>query len=79
MVDVYSKFQPDPNEQSVALPRAILLTLNQPAIPGETPAIPPVREDPPREIVTATGLMHASLLISLLAAFVAMLGKQWMN
>jgi len=63
----------------VALLRAILLTLNQSAIPGETPAVPPVQEDPPSEIVTVTGLMYASLLISLLAAFVAMLGKQWLN
>jgi len=57
----------------------ILLTLNQSAIPNETPTVPPVQESPPREIVTVTGLMYASLLISLLAAFVAMLGKQWLN
>ena len=31
------------------------------------------------EIVTSTGLLFASLLISLLAAFIAMLGKQWLN
>jgi hypothetical protein len=47
--------------------------------PGETPAVPPVQEHPPSEIVTVTCLMYASLLISLLAAFVAMLGKQWLN
>jgi len=63
----------------MALLRAILLTLNQSAIPGETPVIPPVQRDPPNEIVIATCLMYASLLISLLAAFVAMLGKQWLN
>ena len=79
VIDVHSKLQPDPNDQSAALLRAILLTLNQSAIPGETPTVPPVSEDPPSEIVTVTGLMYASLLISLLAAFVAMLGKQWLN
>ena len=63
----------------MALLRAILLTLNQSAIPGETPTVPPVQEDPSSEIITVTGLMYASLLISLLAAFVAMLGKQWLN
>jgi len=63
----------------VALLRAILLTLNQSAIPGETPTVPPAQEASLSEIVTATGLMYASLLISLLAAFVAMLGKQWLN
>jgi len=79
VIDVHSKLQPDPNEQSVALLRAILLTLNQSAIPGEAPTVPPAQEDSPSEIVTVTGLMYASLLISLLAAFVAMLGKQWLN
>ena len=79
VIDVHSQLQPDPNEQSAALLRIILLTLNQSAIPGETPVVPPVQGDPPSEIVTATGLMYASLLISLLAAFVAMLGKQWLN
>ena len=63
----------------MTLLRAILLTLNQSAIPGGTPTVPPSQEGPPNRIVTATGLMYASLLISLLAAFVAMLGKQWLN
>lgn len=63
----------------MALLRAILLTLNHSAIPNETPVVPPVQTDPPSEIVAATGLMYASLLISLLAAFFAMLGKQWLN
>ena len=79
VIDVQSKLQPDPNEQSAALLRAILLTLNQSAIPGENPSAPPIQEDPPHDIITVTGLMYASLLISLLAAFVAMLGKQWLN
>ena len=79
VIDVHSKLETNPNEQSVALLRAILLTLNRSAIPGETPAVPPVQEGPSSEIVTVTSLMYASLLISLLAAFVAMLGKQWLN
>ena len=79
IIDVHSNLQPDPNEQSAAILQAILLALNQPAIPGETPTVPPVQEDPASEIVTATCLMYASLLISLLAAFIAMLGKQWLN
>jgi len=50
--------------------------LNQSAIPGETPPVPSVQEDSPGEIVTITVIMYASLLISLLDAFIAMLGKQ---
>ena len=79
VIDTQSKLEPDPNEQSAALLRAILFTLKQSALPAETAAVPPIHEDPPGEIVTASGLMYASLLISLLAAFVAMLGKQWLN
>jgi hypothetical protein len=79
VIDVHSNLKPDPNEQSAALLRAILLTLNHTAIPGGTATVPPIQEDPPSEIITVTGLMYASLLISLLAAFVAMLGKQWLN
>jgi len=79
VIDVHSNLRPDPNEQSAALLRAILLTLNQSAIPGETPAVPPAQEGPPGETVIVTCLMYASLLISMLAALVAMLGKQWLN
>ncbi|KAF9642457.1 hypothetical protein BDM02DRAFT_3193194 [Thelephora ganbajun] len=70
------KLKSDPNRQSAALLRAILLTLNRTAILGETPVAPPIREHPSNEIVTITCLMYTSLLIFLLATFVAMLGKQ---
>jgi hypothetical protein len=70
-IDLHPILQPDPNEQS-----ATLLSLCQSAIPGEIPTVPPVQVDPPNEIITVTGLMYASLLISSLATFIAMLGKQ---
>ena len=79
VIAVQTNLQPDPNQQSVAILRLILLALNQSAILNESLAVPPVQGNPPTEIVTASGLMYASLLISLLAAFVAMLGKQWLN
>ena len=47
--------------------------------PDEEPAIPPAWGGPPQEIITTLDLLYASLLMSLLAAFVAMLGKQWLN
>ena len=37
------------------------------------------QSNPPSKIITATGLIYASLLISLLTAFIAMSGKQWLN
>ena len=79
LINVHPNFQPDPNEQSATLLRAILLTPNQSAVPGDTPAVPSVQGDSPSEIVTVACLMYASLMISLLGTFVAMLGKQWLN
>ena len=79
VIDINLNLQSDPNQESAILLRVIFLTLNQSAIPGETPAVPPTQEDPPGKIVTAACLMCASLLISSLAAFVAMPGKQWLD
>ena len=79
VIGVCLKLQPDHNERSAALLRAILFTPNQSVIPSETSVVPPEQGDPPNEIVAAIGLLYASLLISLLVAFVAMFGKQWLN
>ena len=79
VIDIHSNLQPVPNEKSATLLLAILLTLNQSAIPGETFTVPHIEEGPSTEIVTTACLMYASLFISLLAAFIAMLGRQWLN
>ena len=79
IIDIYKQLQPDTSDQSAALLRAILLTLNHSAIPNETHTVLAVQKYPPSEIVTVNCLLYASLLLSLLAAFVAMLGKQWLN
>jgi hypothetical protein len=79
VLDVQSKLQPDASERSEAYLRAILLSLNRSVAPNEDPAAPPAWNGPPTEIITTSDLLYASLLMSLLAAFVAMLGKQWVN
>jgi hypothetical protein len=79
VIDVQTNLQPDPSDTTAAYLRAILLTLNQSAILGELPAPPTAWSGPAQEIVVVTNLLYASLIISLLAAFVAMLGKQWLN
>jgi len=79
VIDVQSKLQPDPGERSEAYLRAILLSLNRSIVPGEDPATPPAWNGPPTGIIATSDLLYASLLMSLLAAFVAMLGKQWLN
>ncbi|KAF9780421.1 hypothetical protein BJ322DRAFT_979338, partial [Thelephora terrestris] len=79
VINIHSKLQPDPSNQAVALLLATLLALNHSATLNEAVTVPIVRENPPGEIVTVTCFLYASLLISLLAAFTAMLGKQWLN
>ena len=70
---------PDPGERSEAYLRAILLSLNCSIFPDGNPTAPPTWTGPPQEIITTSDLLYASLLMSLLAAFVAMLSKQWLN
>jgi len=79
VIDIQSKLEPDSGERSEAYLRAILLTLNRSVVPDEDPIAPPEWNDPPTEIITTSDLLYASLLMSLLAAFVAMLGKQWLS
>lgn len=79
VIDIQANLQPDPNDVTAAYLRAILLTLNHSILPDELPPPPTVWSGPAQEIVLATNLLYASLVITLLAAFVAMLGKQWLN
>jgi len=79
VIDVQSKLEPDSSRWSEAYLRAILLSLNRPIAPNEDPAAPPAWNGPPAEIVSTSDLLYASFLVSLLAAFVAMSGKQWLN
>jgi hypothetical protein len=79
VIDIQAQLEPDPNDMTIAYLRAILLSLNNSAIIRDLPAPPNAWSGPAQEIVFATSLLYASLLITLLAAFVAMLGKQWLN
>lgn len=79
MIAVQPQLQQDSVERSEAYLRAILLSLNPSISPDEDPAAPPAWSGPPQETITILNLLYASLLMSLLAAFIAMLGKQWLN
>jgi len=79
IIDAQPNLQQDPGDRSEAYLRAILLSLNQSIVPDEMPPAPPAWNGPPAEVVTTVTLLYASLLVSLLAAFVGMLGKQWVN
>ena len=67
------------NEETAALLRVILYTQNNTAFGGQVPTVPQPWTGPPRRIVQVQAILLASLFTSLLSAFLAMLGKQWLN
>ena len=78
VIDVQSKLEPDPNEMTAAYMRILIHTLNNSLFPDADPSSV-AWTGPPPEIVTVQSLLYASLTTSLFTAFLAMLGKQWVN
>ena len=77
VIEVQSKLEPAYDEMNAAYMRFLIHSINGSAFP--TAPVLPVWDGPPEEIIVAANLLYASLATSLLAAFVAMLGKQWVN
>ena len=78
VIDVQGNLQPDPVNASTAYLEAILKTLQNPGPIGNNTVVP-AWTGPSSTDVTVSVLLYTSLSISLLAAFLAMLGKQWLN
>ena len=78
IVQVGSQLQPDPNEETAALLRVLIHKIDNTTFSGDVPAIPQW-SGPPHTIVRVEAILYASLAASLLSAFLAMLGKQWLN
>ena len=78
IIDVQSKLEPDPNETTAAYMRILIHNMNNSLFPDSDPSSI-TWTSPPPEIVTVQSLLYASLVTSLFAAFLAMLGKQWVN
>ena len=78
IIDVQSKLEPDPNEMTAAYMRILIHTMNNSLFPDADPTSA-TWTGPPPAIVTVQSLLYASLTTSLFAAFLAMLGKQWVN
>ncbi|KAJ7020921.1 hypothetical protein C8F04DRAFT_276461 [Mycena alexandri] len=74
IIQIQPEFQIDPNSTTEAL--LLLLVQN---VTGTVPAIHPSTQlAPPVAIVVAQSLLYFSLLSTLLAALLAVLGKQWL-
>jgi len=78
IIDVQSKLEPDPNDLTAAYLRILIHNMNNSLFPDADPGST-TWNGPPPEIVTVQSLLYASLTASLFAAFLAMLGKQWVN
>ena len=78
IVLVHAEFQPNPNDETNALLRIMIQNMHNTTFDGQIPTITPWT-GPPRTTVHVQTILVASLCVSLFAAFLAMLGKQWLN
>lgn len=78
IIEVHPQLQPDSNEETAALLRVLLYKLDNTTFGGN---IPTVTEwtGPPYASVQVQILLYASLSVTLFSAFLATLGKQWLN
>ena len=78
IIEVNSQLQPDPNEETAALLRVLIYKMDNTTFGNDVPPVPQW-PGPPRTIVQVQAILYASLATSLFSAFLAMLGKQWLN
>jgi len=77
-IQVHSQLQPDPNDETAALLRVLIYKIDNTTFGGDVPTLPQWA-GPPRTIVQVEAVLYASLATSIFSAFLAMLGKQWLN
>ena len=78
IIQVQPQLQPDTGEETTALLRVLIHKIDNTTFGGDAPALPQW-SGPPRAIIQVQAILYASLAASLFSAFLAMLGKQWLN
>jgi len=78
ITQVQPQLQRDPNEETAALLRVLIHKIDNTTFGADVPALPQWT-GPGRMVVQVQFILYASLAASLLSAFLAMLGKQWLN
>ena len=78
IIQVDSQLKSDPGDETVALLRVLLYKIDNTTFGNDVPALPQWT-GPSRTMVQVQAVLFASLAASLLSAFLAMLGKQWLN
>ena len=79
IIEVNSELQPNPNQETAALLRVLVHKVDNTAFGNDVPTIPQPWTGPPHVMVQVQTILFASLAASLFSAFLAMLGKQWLN
>jgi len=78
IIQVQPQLQPDTGEETTTLLRVLIHKIDNTTFGGDAPAFPQW-SGPPRAIIQVQAILYASLAASLFSAFLAMLGKQWLN
>ena len=78
ITQVQPELQPNSGDDTAALLRVLLYKIDNTTFGSDIPTLPQWT-GPPNTIVQVQALLYASLAISLFSAFLAMLGKQWLN
>ena len=78
ILNIQDDIKPDFNEETAALLRVLIYKMDGTVFGGQAPPLQ-AWNGPNNDIVVCQTVLYASLGISLLAAFLAMLGKQWLN
>ena len=78
ILDVQPQLQPDTADETIALLRVLIYKIDNTTFGNDPPSLPQW-SGPPHAIVQVQAILYASLAASLLSAFLAMLGKQWLN
>ena len=78
IIQVDSQLRPDSGDDTAALLRILLYKMDNTTFGNEVPTLPQWTGPPPA-MVHVQAILFASLSASLLSAFLAMLGKQWLN
>ena len=78
IIDVNSQLQPDPSDETAALLRVLIYKIDNTTFCNNVPTIPQWT-GLPHTTVEVQAILFVSLAASLLAVFLTMLDKQWLN
>ena len=78
IIEVNSQLRPDPNDEAAALLRVLIYKIDNTTFGNDPPTLPQWT-GPPHMVVQVQAILFTSLTASLFSAFLAMLGKQWLN